>query len=281
MESKRLNDDEFFKLLLDGDAAQRNRSKGDFPWDQRTFGEDRFAAEEKVREVYASLKLNPPKVAWATSPAAMWSAVTMLKQFAMKQRLVDSLVPAGGGVETESKRALLSAIIDSDLTVSMGAPVARLFGWKRWECPPRVHRAIREADRIITHASRASAALARSPGTAAGYSDAVLYPVLHAEGIGSLAANAFCILPYARICWFCLPPLYVKTNPEGHLHSEDGPAIAWADGYSLECVYVEPKALPAPEEEFGKPNPNNPTLKLLNGAIDGLKRKTLEGKVGE
>lgn len=282
-DQKRIDDRAFFEMLDEAELERLDRTKGNFPWEQRLHGEDRWAAEERIREIYAALKLAPPKMSWSSSPAALWSAISMLKTFGMKQALIDTLVPAKGlvSIEGEAKRSLLSAILNDDLLVNMGAPIAPMLRWSLWNSPPRSHQAIHDADKLITHAARASDALSRS-GSPAGWSNAVIYPVMHSEGSGHLAANAFCILPYAKVVWFCLPPMYVKTDPHGNLHCEDGPAIRWADGYELFKVYEPP---PDPDEErlrleaeFGRPNPDNPTVKLLNEAVGGLIKKRLEGK---
>jgi hypothetical protein len=255
------------------------KREAQFPWEQRPYGEDRWAAEQEMREHYAKLNFAAPKMSWASSPAALWSAISMLKTFPHKHAMIDTLIPARGlvSVEGEAKRTMLAAILDDALLTSMGAPVAPLLRWELW--PGGVHQAIHDADRLITRAARASDALSRSKNPA-GWSDACLYPLLHPAGMGPLAANAFCVLPYLRVCWLCLPPLCVKTDPHGHLHCEDGPAIRWADGFELHCVYTPPPTEAEQRErleaELGRVNPENETVKALNGALAGLKKKRLE-----
>src|SRR5882762_462379 len=138
-DNPRMDDKAFFAELDKMELARLNASKGQFPWEQRVFGEDRFAAEEEVREIYAKLNLPAPRISWASSPAALWSAITMLKQFAMKSMLVDSLIPQKGlvSIEGEAKRSLLSAVLNDDLLVSMGAPISSMLRWKFWNTPPR------------------------------------------------------------------------------------------------------------------------------------------------
>jgi hypothetical protein len=237
---KIIDNDSFFALLDDLDRDNLSRTKGDFPWENQAYGQDCGAAEDAVRAFYDHLKLPKPRIAWASSPASLWRAVTMLRGYAMKAQFVDALVPKNGGVEEEAKRTLLNAILDTDLLTSTGAPLASILCWNHWKTPPRVYKAIDDVDRLLTAAARFG-----QPQRAATFSDAVLYPLLYSEGHSKLAANAFCILPYAKVCWLCLPPMFLKTDFNGRLHCDYGLAIAWADGYAINRVQEYPKELAA------------------------------------
>jgi hypothetical protein len=279
-----MDDFNFFKALNSAELSHLDRTKGTFPWEMRTMGEDRAAAEDQIADNYQRLNLKRPKFAWATSPAALWSARTMMRQYPMKQTFIDAIIPNRGlvTIESEARRAMLEAILDNDLLVSTGAPVAPMLCWRPLLSPPRAYHAINDADRIITHNARASDALSQF-STPAGWSNAVLYPALHPQGIGHLAANAFCILPYVKLCWLCLPPLFMKTEPTGHLHCDDGPAARWSDGYEIRAKWEPEKQLEAGDEEEplalpGKPNPENKTLSIINAAVDSIKRKNIDGK---
>lgn len=99
----------------------------------------------------------------------------------------------------------------------------------------------------------------------AGWGDACLYPSLTAGGGGYLAANALCFIPYVHVCWMVKPPVEVRTDDSGHLHSDSGPAMRFSDGFEV-FVRRDPepetyeaverlsdpsinKCLPAPEED--------------------------------
>lgn len=58
---------------------------------------------------------------------------------------------------------------------------------------------------------------------------------------------------YENIAFVCIRPCLVKTNQAGDLHYENGPAIAWQDGYeeySLNGVWVEKELVMTPAEKI-------------------------------
>lgn len=70
------------------------------------------------------------------------------------------------------------------------------------------------------------------------------------ENLRIFLANRTAICPFVEIVFVCKQPLKVQTNEEGRLHSIDGPAIPYADGfciYSIDGVTVDEKTAVAPE----------------------------------
>lgn len=63
------------------------------------------------------------------------------------------------------------------------------------------------------------------------YSDSVKEAV---ENLRIFLASSTPCCPFAEIVFVSAPPLSVRTNEEGRLHSTEGPALAYKDGY---CVY--------------------------------------------
>ncbi len=71
------------------------------------------------------------------------------------------------------------------------------------------------------------------------------------ENLRVFLANRTPVCPFAEIVFVCKQPLRVETNDEGRLHSVDGPAIPYADGYciySINGVTVSERTVVTPEE---------------------------------
>lgn len=82
------------------------------------------------------------------------------------------------------------------------------------------------------------------------------------SGFGLLCRSAGWALPRARVCWVCERPTSLQRDEAGRLHSADGPAVSYPDGwepYSWHGVRVEeewirnPESLD-PESILGQPN---------------------------
>lgn len=70
------------------------------------------------------------------------------------------------------------------------------------------------------------------------------------ENLRTFLANRTPICPFVEIVFVCKPPLKVETNEDGRLHSTEGPAIPYGDGYciySINGVTVNEKTAIAPE----------------------------------
>lgn len=83
----------------------------------------------------------------------------------------------------------------------------------------------------------------------------------------ALRQQALVIAPFVKCVWISRPPVFIKTDDDGHLHCIDGPAAKFSDGYEI-LAKQQPKplledasdaeylpdpdvlALPAPEENL-------------------------------
>ncbi len=225
---------------LDRVLAADGRRNDDnlFPWQQSQFGHDAFAAEEDIREIYEALRLPPPAISWADSPASLWRAVSMLRTFPHKHALITDLVPMSvNRIEDAAKRAMLGAILKTDVMTSTGAALRGMIRWTNRQAWER-YRAIADTAALILtqeemgRVQRAAVGDKRA-GSAARYHEAAIYPALHADAPQRLTRNCFCFTPYARAVWLCMPPTVFKTDAAGHLHCDSGPAAAWSDGFEI------------------------------------------------
>lgn len=53
------------------------------------------------------------------------------------------------------------------------------------------------------------------------------------SGLMELAKSAGWFLPHAYLCWVCERPLELAFDQDGKLHSDDGPAVKYPDGWNL------------------------------------------------
>lgn len=68
-----------------------------------------------------------------------------------------------------------------------------------------------------------------------------------------LNSGVFATILFENVAFVCVRPCLVKTNEAGDLHCQDGPAIAWADGYcefSLNGVWMDEKIVMTPAEKL-------------------------------
>jgi hypothetical protein len=54
-----------------------------------------------------------------------------------------------------------------------------------------------------------------------------------------IKANIFYIIPFEKTCFISRPPLYIKRDKNGELHSEKGYAIEFKDGWGLRYIHGE------------------------------------------
>jgi hypothetical protein len=69
------------------------------------------------------------------------------------------------------------------------------------------------------------------------------------EGLLGIAASADWILPQRHICWISEPPSLVRTDAQGRLHSDKGPALEYSDGWIAHAW----KGVEVPREVIDKP----------------------------
>jgi len=216
----------------------------------RPWVEDQWAAQEALNEFYAKLGMKPPKHVWAKSPRVIHEAIEMLRRIHAGQRhnAIEALVPYNEDtLFRESQKTLLEAIIDKDLTVTMGASLSRQFPYRKpWD--------LGRLPGFLEHALQPQN-LGRHTAPA-GWSDVCLY----SAGLSSvtLQTQTFCVLPYKALAWMCSPGQ--KTE------SADATVWAWADGYTV----VIPNEDSRDDEDKEIEAPKNPLLEQIN-------KKLLEG----
>jgi hypothetical protein len=52
-----------------------------------------------------------------------------------------------------------------------------------------------------------------------------------------IKANIFYIIPFEKTCFISRPPLYIKRDEDGELHSEEGYAVEFKDGWGLRYIH--------------------------------------------
>jgi hypothetical protein len=208
-----------------------------YPWSYTS--EDRWAAQEAVKILYASLQLAMPRFAWAPSPASMYKATRMMRtiQAGGAYNMVQALIPAGDidRIEREARVALLAAMIDPDVTTQSGGliinMIAGVFGGPGNSIPALAD--LRKAIYIQPEKDPS--------GTRAGasFNEQCLWPSFYpgftVPRLSAIQRQAIIIMPFTKICWLCRPPVYIKTDGYERLHCADGPAAEWADGFKVWC----------------------------------------------
>jgi len=220
-------------------TAQKQTADGArWPWEESVLGHDHTAAEDAVQVLYQNLQIPKPRIAWASSPAAMWRAVQILKGYAHKLEFIDALVPKNAGIEAEAKRTVLAAILDTDLLTSTGAALKKMIGWAEEGGAFRSYWAIHDIARII--GGQEEAGIQREAMQTRGFASRqaryhmnVIYPGLGGNAPLAILRNVFSMLPYMRVCWLSMPPEFVKTDAQGYLHCDSGPAARWSDGFEI------------------------------------------------
>lgn len=202
------------------------------PWEH--IMEDRWAAQEAVKVLYAALSLAPPRMAWCESPKGLFLATRRLRsvQHQTAQALVTSIIPPGtDGVEYKANVSLLTAMIDPDLVVQSGGLMIQsfqsVFGRAdRFDPILRQLRALFRFKATDPSGSWAPAQFAEQCMWPADYS------TFDVPRLRPLQTQALLLIPFAKICWFCRPPTILRTDG-GQLWCEDGPVAAWSDGFTV------------------------------------------------
>ena len=204
-----------------------------FPW--TGVGEDRWAAQEAVTTLYASLQLPKPRIAWAPSPKSLHVASRMLRtvQAGTAYSMVQSLVPQGPDrIEREARVALLAAMLDPDVTTQSGGLLIGSFEgvFGRPQSAPPAILQMRELLQFSEQGAPGTSSPARFMEQCMWPS---LYPGLQTPRLAVLSRQAMLIMPFAKICWLCRPPVYVRLDGTGGLHCDSGPAAEWSDGFAI------------------------------------------------
>jgi hypothetical protein len=221
---------------LEDIAAITRKPAPMFPWSYAT--EDRWAAQEAVMTLYASLQLPKPRFAWCPSPAAMHAASRMLRtvQAGSAYNMVQALVPQDGNkIEREARVSLLAAMIDPDVTTQSGGliinMIAGVFG-RPSGGPSQALSDLRDLLRFEEKDPSGTVAPARFREQSLWPS---FYPGFSVPRLSALQRQALIIMPFTKLCWLCRPPDFLLTDSYDRLHAVGGPAAQWSDGFAIYC----------------------------------------------
>jgi hypothetical protein len=215
---------------------------------------DRGAAEAGVRLAYRAVGLEPPaRIVWCDSPVALsrlaqrisrgdgpnvrWALIDRLRRrFAaqIRQRLPRRALAEVEGAVTPAD-TLVAAVAEAAAQAAEQPPLALLTRYRRGEplslaC---ILRALsgREGFRHATAGPHDLSWL--SVGE---YLRSVLGFKSDTEplrGLLLLAANVGWLQPHARTCWLSERPHLLRCDANDRLHHANGPALRFADGFSV------------------------------------------------
>ena len=201
-----------------------------FPW----YGEatwDHLNVQAIITSrVYRTLGLEPPsRFVSAPSPAAMYTAINMLRtiQSGQKHKFIESLVPVDDPIAA-AKKTVMDAIIDPKITSTVGQLLKPLLRWKSrhvlWATD--LQRYLAQNDLVSQSAQRSEQE--RNPFyKAISVDEITIYPVNFTEVL-SIQNQTLSFVPYVHICWICQPPIQYRAYDDGHLEF-----MRFADGYEI------------------------------------------------
>jgi hypothetical protein len=212
-----------------------------YPWYSEA---DQFICQEQLERLYRDCAQKRPQFAWCSSPAAMFQSHFYLREMQTKTRqaTIQALIPYTDRIETGAKHSFMEAVMDKDITVSVGAPMKSLFRWQEHHQYDNLFRSIESLPSM--HGQFQTSQKVTTPATAW---DAVLYPGEYLNCIGptgGLGSSIYAIMPFVKLCWICKRPMYTRQNPDGFLHAENGePAMEFEDGFAVFAKHVEEEAI--------------------------------------
>jgi len=228
--------DALFNALQDhsGTALALRKDDPVFPWVGHP--EDHAIPEGYVASLYESLRLKPPRFAWSTSPAAMYTAIDMLMgiQAGQRHKFIESLVVSADPLAS-AKKTVLDAIIDRTVTTTLGAAIKSMIGWKS-RCTDLWFA---DLNRLF-HGQTFGDHTASRRATRSRLNEVTVYPVDHFEGVTALAPFVFSFVPYMHACFICLPPTNVTLYENGHLCE-----MQFGDGYAMSLADPDIPTVPA------------------------------------
>jgi hypothetical protein len=214
---------------------------------------DRTTAEQGIRLAYAAAGLAPPKqIIWCGGPmeiADRLAAIrgTMLAGHSVRQEIFDCVRRRVGTLAEIFSKDVLCAASQLDAERRHGAEAidrivveavnARLFRFSA-----RARHAVlrlRGFPRILPKSSFSEVAV--GPGELASLA---VYKYLRdatgcknetrrLRGLWKIAASAGWLVPHEHVCWVSERPDVLRLDAQGRLHSSDGPALRYRDGWSV------------------------------------------------
>lgn len=243
-----LIDPEMGQIIADAERRRHLRFNTDFPWEHVT--EDRERLKDAINARYEALGLKHPRITFARSPNAAFGALMYLRQMqtTMRQNVITAMTKNDvDQLDAEARAVFLESIIDKDLTVSLGACL-------RDSLLPGEGRRLRPLVQLADILRQKFTPPANGKPQPAGWRDWVVYPVEHGFNY-DIQTQCFCLLAFVKAVYVSLPPLFIRTDEDGNLHSAEGPAVRFADGFEIHCQHIDHSAelaLPAPKPPRGK-----------------------------
>jgi hypothetical protein len=216
-------------------SALIHRPVVSFPWDG--VSEDRWSCNDAIYTLYSSLQLAKPRIAWAPSPRSLFRATRMLReiQAGTAWAMVQALVPRDPNtIEREARIALLTAMIDPDVTTQSGGLLTSMIWSVFGKSDHHFYPVIYQIANLLRFRDEKKIGDMSTPAT---FAEQSLYPGLYsafmAPRLNPISRQAILICPFARLCWLSRPPIYVRTDEFERLHCVDGPAVEWTDGFRI------------------------------------------------
>ena len=235
------SDKKFLKALERMQSLKLERSK---PWYEPTFPwyseADQFVCREQIAALYEKVGVKRPAVAWCASPMAMFTSHQYLREFQTKTRQVaiQALIPYSDPIENGAKASFLEAVMDKDITVTVGASMKTMFRWQRHHTFDNLYRSIESLPSM--HGQFQTSHKVSTPATTF---DGMMFPGGYIDCIGptgGLGCSVYAIMPFAKLCWICHRPLITRQHEAGFLHAEDGiPAMEFSDGFKVYAKHIE------------------------------------------
>ena len=207
---------------------------------------DRPAAEAAIREMYRIAGLtDPQRIVWCGSPFSQ--ALTRAIVFNQPQELAG----VGANVRDSVRRSVWASVLDSvwdsvkdSVWDSVGANVMD-------SVLDSVRDSVRDSVENSVWAGVGDSVRDSVWDSVYGQHDASwlgFYDYFHdacglgdktekLSGLWSLAKSAGWALPHANICWVTERHTILKLDNRGRLHSLDGPACAYPDGWAIHAVH--------------------------------------------
>jgi len=228
-----------------------------YPWHAEA---DQYACEAQLEHLYRNQVQKRPQFAWTDSPLAMFKAHTFLRELQTKTRqaTIQALIPfETNQIDTGAKRSFLEAVMDRDITVSVGASMKTLF---RWGCHDQYDNLFRSIESLPSmHGQFQTSQKVTTPATAW---DAVMYPGEYLDCIGptgGLSTSVYAIMPFVKLCWICRRPTVTRQDENGFLHHDTLPAMEFRDGFQVFAKNIEEEEIIDGEYlEVGEERPELP-----------------------
>jgi hypothetical protein len=214
---------------------------------------DRRTAEQGIRLAYAAAGLAPPKqIIWCGGPMEIAEELAALRGTtpigpSVKQEIFDCVRRRAGtlaeifwkdvlcsALQLDAQRRQAAEAIDQVVVEAVNSRLCRFSARAR-----HAVRRLRGFPPVLPNLSFSEVAIGPSElASLAVYKylrDAVgcKNETRRLRGLWKLAASAGWLAPYEHVCWVSDRPDILRVDAKGRLHSSDGPALRYRDGWSV------------------------------------------------